>query len=829
LILSENNRNLLKIKYMDGISSVVYKEVDPSKKDAVWANQIISVYRRSWRQLANVQRCLENRQYLYSMQSLDYVKDSFQDEDFKKHVDFIPLPIMESLINTMVEEITKTPPKAELKATDPAAINQKKEDLLLLRNRKILENDITKYNNQVGIEGKYKLGYDKFHGNVEAFDKMGLNEKDPQDLNFYEDNYQRLDFETAAQLLINNIIKVNTFDETTIRKIVKDVFALKTICTQAYVDNMTGQIKWKYIDPQVCYGIFGQTNDGKDDVCRGYQDSVSVWEWLQMVGNEFDFQRDWTYLLWAINYCNTATRWTGFLRSGVAFDCCGNAQLMGQMGMSDVEVPNLLDWSSAYTFKISMGYIEWRTIDATATYLRSHKNPNYVEPVGYGFQLKKKKEQKEYYKESYYQQQWYRSYFLATTSISQWIFGFQKVYYQTLEGANDEFANGTLCYYQEEGKSAVEIAKPYLQEANFEFYRRLWLIYKAKPDVDEFQYEELIELAKGFQRQFPQSAGANTLPQIDTILNQVIQYQKKNHVRIRMYPRVDGKVIPQVLPIEKNGTGGIDATATMMQVAIMWAEQQIAAKIGMNPMRFGMNPPPRESFKTENTVLQSSFVTTGYMYRMIQYMKQHLATTSLTYAQDIIQFKDSIPYKWIRTVLGDESFEALKVLGKVCAHRFGIFIGDYNTAMEKQRIIQAADIALAQGNLTQSQWFIISQTDDPKRANAILARMEIQKEKKEKAFEMQKMQMQDQMNQNAHDREMQRLSFSRETEWGKADRQAAAQQYTADASANSRIAVKKLQNEGEVPKQDAKAQGQQDILRTKQNLEEQTTFQEAVS
>lgn len=805
---------------MDGMSSLVYKTVDPNKKNAVWADQVITLYRRSWRQLINVQRAADDRATMFSMNELTEVKNSFQDEKFKEHVKFYPLPILDTFVNAIVEEITKEPPKAEIKATDPAAINEKKEDLLLLRNRKIVERDISKYNQQIGMP-PYKVDYGQFKGNVEQFDKMGLNENDPEDMNFYEDNFQRLHYETAAQQLINNILKVNCFDETIIRKLVKDIFAFKAICVQVYVDQMTGEIKYKYIDPQICYGVFGATNDGKDDVCRGWQDSTSVWEFLQMVGNEFDFQRDWRYLIWAINYCNTATRFTGFIRNGVNYDCCANPNWMSEMGMSDVQTPNLLDWSMAYTYKIFTGYIEWRSIDATATYLKKHKDPDFLEMVSYGFELKKKKEQKEYYKESYYQQQWYRSYFIATTSLSQWLFGFQKVYYQQISGANDEYSNGTLCYYQEEGKSATEISRVYLQPANFAFYHMLWLIYKAKPDEDEYLIDEMVVLAKVMARQFPQMAGNQSAPSFDNVMNQVIQYQRKNHVRIRAYPQIEGKVHPQLPPEKPKGNGGLDPLAIAMQSVNQWAEMNIAQKIGMNQMRIGGNPPSRESNQSEQSTIQYSINTTGYMYRMVQYLKQHLATVTLTYAQDIINFKESLPYKYIRTMLGDESFEALKVLDNVCAHRMGIFVKDYNSAMEKQRMIQAADIALSKGTIRQDEWFILTQTEDPKRANAILARLQRQKEKRERAQAIQDQQMAAQMQQQKYQMEKDLIVTKGQLELERERERTKGFVAAAQIAAKGKVDVKELQVASEAPKQDAKTEGQQQIMQTKQNLEEQ--------
>lgn len=799
-------------------------ELDPEKKNYAWADACVRSIRSYWRPLKNVSQGIENRAIMYSMQELNQVKDSFDDEDFKKNIRFYPLPILEPLLNSVAEDMVKNPPRAELRAEDPTALTEKKEDLARLKNRKVLEADRTELQGRVGMP-PYKMPYDKFNGNVEEFDEMGLDENDPDDISFYQKNHQRLWYEIGGQSLINNVLKTNQFDKTTIRRLVKDVFWAKAICTQAYVDQVTGEIKYKYIDPQICKGIFGQTNDGKDDVARGWEDSVTVGEFLAAVGNDFtdDWDKNWKNLLWAINYCNNV-RFTGFIRGGVTYDCCGDSVWMDKIGCGGVEVSALIDFSMAYMYKVYLGYIEFPTWEATSTKLLNKKDPSFIEYVPYSYELKKKKIKEGYDKTSNLQQQWYCSYYLATSVASQYLYKFQKVYYQNIHGVNDEYSNGTLCYYQEEGKSAVEISKTYLQTANFTFYRMLWVIYKAKPDADEFVWEELLQLAGNVQRQFQQTGTTAVAPKLDTILNDIIKQMRAKHVRIRTYPRIDGKAVPQIMPIEKKGSGGLDPIAISMQAVTMWAETQIAQKIGINPMRLGQNPPPRESTDSEQATIAASFATTGYMYRMIQYVKEHLAIVTLNYATDILKYKDSLPYKWIQTILGNEAFDALGSLKNFTAHRYGIYIDDYNTEIDKQRLQQAADIALQQKTITLTQWGIVTQTVNPKLGFKILAHLELKTKKKERKQALQDKQIEDAMAKNLHSMKMEEMGFDRETKWGVADREYSAMVDSAKIQAGAKVEVKELQNQAEQPKQQAKAQAEIEKETAKKELENQSAF-----
>ena len=287
----------------------------------------------------------------------------------------------------------------------------------------------------------------------------------------------------------------------------------------------------------------------------------------------------------------------------------------------------------------------------------------------------------------------------------------------------------------------------------------------------------------------------------------------------------------QSLPLmgERQGSGGLDATAIAMQAVTQWAEAQISLKIGVNPMRLGANPPSRESTQSEQQTIQYSFNTTGYIYRMIQYVKQHNAIVYLLYAQDIIKFKDSLSYKWLLALIGNESIESLKILDKWAMHRCGLFLNDYNRNIDKQLIMESARMAVAKGTLRQDQFFVIATTEDPRKANAILARMEREKERKERAFQMQLLQQQDQNAQNQFQRDLTLVKTKGDYDLQKAQFEMQGYLAAAQVNANSKINVKELQIAGEVPKQDAKTDGQKQLLREKSNLEEQQSLVKGVA
>ena len=808
------------------------KVIDPSKKDAKWMDSAVSLFRRDWRPIINPAQNAENKNWLFSRQDMSVTMKMFKaDGNFLKERSrqILPLPILENVKNLIIEEITKAPPKAELTATDPAAVREKKQDIFRLKNRKKIEADVNKSRAAIGLP-PFKLPYDSFKGNVEEFDEMGLDDQDPDDINFFSEAYHTLNFQIAGQDLINNIVKMQRFDEDTIEDFVIDILADKVICMQVYVDKITGEIKFDYIYPETFYGIFGKKSDGTDDICKGIQKSITVQEWLRRVGNNFDWEKDWTRLLWAINYRN-GSQYTGFRLNNVNYDTFGMPNQGELIGNTNNESA-ILDWTLAYTYEIYMGYIEFVSPEATITY-KGKKNKagqidiNTATTIPPDYNITPEEQEQGYAKESKYQQQMYCANFIATSGVSQWIYGWGKVYFQTLHGANDEYCSGTLHYYRKRGRSAVEISLPYLQLANDAFYKMVWAVYEAHPDWEVYQVEELTELAKIMYSQ----AGAVTGGSVNDAssqLKKLIQYFRDNLVRLKAIPRVDGKPMPGMNNTPTTDRRGIDPIAIAMQSVEMWAEAQVMEKIGLSDLRRAQANAPREGYKLNEAETKFSLNMTGYIYRMIQYMKERVCTSTLSLAQDICKYKDSIPYNWIKTLLGDQGFKDFQMLDEFAAHRVGIIIQDRNNQIDKQRILQAADMALdkgdGRGGLTFNQWFVVTQTEDFKKAAKLLDFLKLKADKKKRKEEMQMIQMK-----NQHEKEMQdglakMKQMEHENEMQRDGQIVAGQVKVAEVNKEAKENVKQMTVDAEPEKQGAKSESQKQIIEKKSDLQQQQPF-----
>ncbi len=812
---------------MINTSAEIYKVVDPSQRDAKWADECISSVRRYWKPIINQVANAINKDLLFSKQDMASTISMFKEKgDFLKQRAIIPLPLLENIKNALVEEITRNPPKMELKANDATALSDKQYDMVLLKLKSMQEGIVNDLNKRVGDPPEV-IGKDKFKTNIDEFYRMNLDPNDPEDVNFYEQNdFPKLKYEIAGQKLIDIILKLNRFDENTIEEFVIDILADKVICMDVYVDQITGEIKYEYIYPDTFFGIFGKKSDGSDDIATGYENSVNVNKFLEKVGNAFDWDRDWTKLLWAINFRNGFT-YTGFRRGNMIYDVQSNVNIAEAMGLQSAK-PNYLEWNIAYTYEVYMGKIQFKVPNVTATYLKERSTGEVIKEVAYDYQLNAMEENKGYQTESWYQQQTYESYYIATSGISQWIFNWGACPYQQLTGANDEYSAGTLKYYRKRGKSAVELSLPYITLCNDAFYKMVWAVYEAHPDWEVYQVEEITELAKVMYSKVG-DIGQNTAKnpaQMKTQLMDIVKYFRNNLVKMKTIPRVDGKPFPNLNNQPVTEKRGLDPIAVAMQSVCQWAEDQIRQKLGFNDVRWDGNVDnSRKGLGQGKMEMDQSLTNTGYIFRMIEYLKQMVCTASLTYAQDIVRYKDTLPYRWVKKLLGVEDFENLKLLEDFSAHRYAIVFENYSAVLERQTFIQlvrqSMDTGDGRGGIGIIEAGILLSTEDYKQGLRKLAYFKHKADKLKRRQELELLKIQ-QDNQMALLKQQEKMKDNdNQTDLEKTRITATASVRVAELNNQTKVDVKHLQGLQETTKQDMRTQSDKALIEAQSDAEAQ--------
>lgn len=810
---------------MDSIGAELYKLV--RKKDYKWADEQVTNIRMYWQAIYPSNVAAVSRSYINSQQSMEGVKKKFKpNTKFYKETKWDTLPLMFKIVNRLGELLMQAPPKCEVKADDPTALSGKQEDINILRTRKIYENGLNRANKTIG-EPPSKLDLSKANSNLQDFDKLKMDDSDEEDLTTFEQFIQRMGYEIGAQEAINGTMNINKFDEFNLREAAIGFFATNAACYDVYVDELTGAQIIRFIEPEDARGIFGYRYDGRDDAAKGWEKSLPLRDFLGMVGNNFDMEKDWPDLIWAINGCNN-TRFTGFQFADGNRDTWGAAPdsvFGGFHKQFGCDKSVLLPISQIYRYNVLGVKVEWYAPATVGTDYLQDRNTGTMQPTSISFENYKGDEKmfKAYDFKSEIRWVAYNAICLGFTLSTQKIYKWGEVYLQQPEGAYDEYSIGTLRYYRLPGITIGQVVQNYIDTANEAFFKVRWILAEAKPRAKQLVFNELIAMARALQTEKggltakDGKVNNNSTAMLEEVFNFMEEHVSYD---IRFYPQVLGKDIPQI-PTLRSPDEGIDPLTTALQLIEQWAESQIMDKIGLYDM---MNANPREGLGQQKMMNEMAKNQVGYIYRIFQYLKKDIATTLLCYTHDVIKYKQSMACKWLKVMLGDEKFEMLKNLGKYAPHRMGIFINDYYTQKRKEDIDKAAFAALEKMQITIPQYVEITGAEDYKLASKKLEIFLKQQEKKLRKQALQDQQIKGEQAKAADDRQMAILKFELEGKYKIEKEKADAMRYVADKGYAGKMDTTTLKQEHEPEKAGIKTTANKEVATHKSNLENQSAL-----
>jgi hypothetical protein len=795
-------------------------EDDPKKQTAAWANMVITRRRMDWRQVVTTEYYREMKAKLLSAQSLDRtVKIYFTDKQFLDNTKFQPLPIMEKPRNIIIDQVREAGIKPFIKSIDPSSQKHKEQDIFRLQTKKAQEANVNQQRRKIGSGVPYQMEDKEFNGNVPEFEKMSLNPGDPSDVKMFFDTFYKLNYEGFAQSTVMSYMGINRVEDD-IPRYVNDVMAVKVICKQDFVSPATGQIVTKYLQPNQVYAIFGNNRDATDASTIGWERQITIRELINLLGNKFNFERDWINLITAINY-GSNTKFDGFIKGGTNY--CVNDAINTSVNADTPPVENekrelnLLSFDDmfldTYNYKVYFGYIEWDQ-QCVHTEKRNKKTGQRF-TVGNDFVPSEKSQ---YEKEEWGYFTTKTSNYIATGAYSQKLYNYGDLYMMRTKGNDDEFSAGTISIIREEGLSAMGISDIYIDIANYAYYKMLWAIHRSKPDVWTFQYESIREVAMKMSQNLtqgtntPQSAGAFG----DAINNLIDQFDKKLFM-MHTHPIVDGKVVGGGGIPHQKIPGAVDAIAIQLrEIVLDWAEHQIGDKLGLQGLAAASAPKERDGLKLNELYLRQSRAATGYIPRMIEASFRHTANITLLYVQDILNFKSSLAYKYLLTLVGDEAVQALASIGNEDApHRFAIYATSYSLYDDRKTMLAEAQFAFQNNKLSFVEYQLIKSIEEPMVAAKMSAYFQ---EKAEKRKEQQTAQQQ-QFQQQLQDKRMKGEFDLEEMKANKRIEQERVRTngyiYQADKNYQGKIDAKKEGDKSVQTKEQAKADREKEVLQTK--------------
>lgn len=694
-----------------------YLEIDPNKKDEQWANRTVTHLRTYWAHLVDPAKARDNMAIILSRYDMKNVMKMFKDPK-KMGMEFMAISVMEKIRNILIGERVKAGISVNLNAIDPTAESERKSDRQLLEHRKEIEALITVMNQKIGLP-EYKIEHEEkisgkspYAGNVKMFDDLGLDETSGYQMSYFFKVWFKLLHEMRAQDIVNFFVEYNEVKEN-VDNWCNDIMGKKCISAQAYVNEMTGAIDNKYLAPERVKLIPGKRDDGKDAVCIGYEDSVTVSDVIKRFGNSFDWERDMMLLVNAVNYTN---------KREITGIWDGDSWAWGRPSKTVAESD--CSFNDFLNFKVEIGYIEWKSFDANAWKIGVdwHGNLRYIQkPPTHDLSTDSK-----YNKEAWYNEVTYKSYYLATSSNSQKLFKCGPLYHQTVEGSEDEYSNFSIFFKKEAGPTIAEVAAPWIELAQEAFTKFRWMVRKAKPKGRAYNYESLIKVGQKMIAE-----GSNK-----TKIHEVIKMFEEGVNEIFTIPEIDGQKVGGGVNPNYELPNGLDPTALSFKQIVDWCFESIKNDLGINDIREAYSPKPNDGFKLQMTSLEQSRNATNYMSEMIDSILRQFAKYNLMCVQDIIRYKDTLPYNFLKRAIGETAIKDIKELDGVALHRYGIFVNSFATHMERQRVLQETNDAWQKGEIAYEIKMLIDSIDDYRKAAYIMA-FEKQRAKKEKQQEVQ--------------------------------------------------------------------------------------------
>lgn len=784
-----------------------FLEIDPKKKDIAWATKLVTWFRTYWNHLVAPADAEKNMRIILSRYDMSNVMKMFKDPK-KMGMEFTPIAIMEKIRNILIGERTKAGISVNLNAIDPTAESERNADKELLENRREIEQMISFMNSQIGLP-EYKISNEEkvtgkkiYKGNVQMFDDLGLDETSGYQVSYFFKVWFKLLHEMRAQDVVNYFVEYNEIREH-IDAWCNDIMGKKCIAGQCYVNEQSGAIDFKYQAPERVKLIPGKRDDGKDAVCIGYEDTVTVSDVIKRMGNSFDWDNDMPLLLNAVNYTNRRTFTGVFDGSNLVWGRKANT-----MNESDCSFNDFLN------FKVELGYIEWKTINADSYKLGVdwHGNLRYIPKpatteTDYG-------QKSQYSKETWYTEVTYKSFFLSTSSNTQKLFKWGPLYHQNIEGAEDEYSNFSIFFKKEAGPTIAEVAAPWIDLAQEAFTKFRWMVRKAKPKGRAYNYESLIKVGQKMIAE-----GSNKAR-----IQEVIKMFEEGVNEIFTIPEIDGQKVGGGVNPNYELPNGLDPTALSFKQIIDWAVENIKGDLGINDIREAYSPKPNDGFKLQMTTLEQSRNATNYMSEMIDSVLRQFAKYTLNAVQDIVRYKDTIPYNFLKRAIGNTAVEDIKELDGVSLHRYGIFVNSFATYMERQRVLQETNDAWRAGEIPYEIKMLIDSIDDYRKAAFIMA-FEKQRAKKEKEKEVQVAQQNAmQLEGYRHQNKMQEINAEGELEIKAQQVRGYYYYQSAIAMAQSRETINNAKIENKPSEINLKSQAKIEEERAKKSLEESSSL-----
>lgn len=679
----------------------------------------------------------------------DPIKDQKGFRPEMRGVKFKSLPVLIKAYNIVMAEMKKMGVVTNVRANDPTATAARKKDEALIKNKKRIESDLSNIYTKIGqppvklSQHEARFGEKPDSGNISQFEKMGYDSDDSDDVGAFMDLHYKLDEEIEMEKVIHAIESYNEIQFNKIPKWTTDAIAKNAVAGLIYVSDDSGAIIDEYLTPETVYiyGSTGRREDYNDAMAKCYQQSITVKQFLDRVGDAFDWEKDVNNLMIAIFYAsNGAIDVTGINPDyrGAGY---GDDWFCRDKGGKNFSHDNFMN------FKVVLGYMEWSGQDYTETG-KELKGKSFAKgetsqstPDGSPTDDNQPPNGKRYQAKARYECPTYKSYYLALTAYTHMKYEAGKVTYQQIKGYNDFNSNFSILTWKGVGDPIAILAIPMIDTINEAYYKWRWILRKSKAPGMAYNMESIEKMA---DIMFCDTDGR------ENRMTKMVQHMDSSSNYLWAFPDKDGQSIAMnATQLNVEILNGMKKESMIYWdiITTQW-DKLIDMLIGSSDLRQGGSAGNRSSMNNEFKALEYSQNSTSYIPDMITFMCREFAVRSGMFIEDILQFKDydTLAYNWLKTLVGEECLNKIAKMGKVSMHRYGINVESLNQSAARQKLSARIDFALQQGKIELADALLVEDIKSPTLALETLAYRE---QRNSKMKQKQAMQLQQQQQQAA--------------------------------------------------------------------------------
>lgn len=581
------------------------------------------------------------------------------------------VPLIPTKLNSAVATVQKVPIEPIVTAQDGLAVKKKEEDLTFLQNKPFIEADLQDLADQMQI-GKVDLGTTKHSFKKFSEAPFGLDLNDPGDKEIFVKLIYSLSVETSFEKVLAQIYYLLKAEQVRLLE-TRDQFKYAVSSDRSYLSATTGLPNVEYIYPGRVCGPFSQLPDHSDQTHRIIDYYPTPFELFNLFGDEI---------------CDEKTLENIVNGPGNGYCSCNKR--------------SFVDNGSWNTFKMSLRYVEVKSIDSVGVVEKRNKNSNrtvkyFTAPTDPACTGK------------IWAQNTYGFYWLANT---EYVFGIHRLDHTHRTKGQESYQNFSSNIYKSQVKSAVELSIPENKKAQIADLKLQHCLIKSMPSGSYVDLKFLRNALTGLKK----DGGEWT---IDDLVTMVFE----NNQMIGDSEGFDGKNDGQLKPYMPMPGGLPLAEVTGYVQTMLNADQNISTYTGINQPLTGQSPDPNSLVGLQKLAINASLNAIYYVTDAIRTLDEAKFTMWAGLVQDCVkqggETKNAI-VNWI----GVYDTNVIDGLDDANLHDLTCKVTVGQREVERAKYEARLNFFVEQGIITAADEYILSGIENPKERFAALAALE---------------------------------------------------------------------------------------------------------